>query len=117
VRYEIARSLVRGNGLLTVYLNGCQCPNNGFDPRGPNPLDQLALGADMRIYEWQAGGWQLFPRIPEKVAAWPKWLRQPRFGEPMVQLSAGAASYDWIADDGLHNLIRWTDAAAVAAGK
>lgn len=117
VRYEIARSLARGNGLLTVYLNGCQCPNTGFDSRGPNPLDQLALGADMRIYEWQRGAWQLFRRVSEELPVWPKWLRQLRFGEPMVQLSQGAASYDWIADDGLHNLIRWTDAAASAAGK
>jgi hypothetical protein len=34
-----------------------------------------------------------------------------------MQLSAGARSYDWVADDGAKNLIHWTDAAAAAAGK
>lgn len=117
VRYEIARSLSRGNGLLTVYINNCRCPTNGVAPRGPNPLDQIALGSDMRIYEWDSViGWKLYARIPEKLTSWPKWLPQAAPGY-LMQLSAGANAYDWIADEGVRNLIRWTDAAALAAGK
>ena len=117
VRYEIARSLARGNALLTVCIHNCRCPTYGVAPRGHNPLDQIALGSDMRIYEWVPYvGWKLYGRIPEKLTSWPKWLPQaaPSY---LVKLSAGARSYDWVADDGVHNLIHWTDAAAAAAGK
>jgi hypothetical protein len=117
VRYEIARSLARGNGLLTVYIHNCRCPTNGIAPAGYNPLDQIALGSEMRIYEWEPSvGWRLYGRIPEKLTSWPKWLPQAAPGH-LMQLSAGARAYDWIADNGAHNLIHWTDAAAAAAGK
>lgn len=117
VIYEIARSLARGNGLLTVHINNCRCPTNGIAPRGPNPLDQVALGSDMRIYVWVSGvGWQLYSRIPEKLTSWPKWLPQAGPGR-IMQLGTGTRTYDWIANDGVRSLIHWTDAAAAAAGK
>jgi hypothetical protein len=117
VKYEIARSLERGKGLLTVFIHNCPCPNNGRAAQGYNPLDQIALGLDMRIYEWEPYvGWKPHGRVTEKLTSWPKWLPQPAPGN-LMRLSAGARSYDWVADDGAHNLIHWTDAAAAAAGK
>lgn len=117
VKYEIARSLQRGKGLLAVSIHNCPCPNNGRSPQGYNPLDQIALGWDMRIYEWVPYvGWRLHERVTEKLTSWPQWLPRAGFGR-LMQLSAGARSYDWVADDGAHNLIHWTDAAAAAAGK
>lgn len=116
VRHEIARSLQRGNGLLTVFIHNCPCPNNGRAPLGYNPLDCVALGWDMRIYEWDSVSWKPHGRVTEKLTSWPKWLPQAAPGY-LTQLSAGAASYDWVADDGARNLIHWTDAAAAAAGK
>jgi hypothetical protein len=117
VKYEIARSLERGNGLLAVFIHNCPCPRNGRSAQGYNPLDQIALGSDMRIYEWVSYvGWKLFRRVPEKLTSWPKWLPEAVPGH-LVQLSAGAHSYDWVANDGVRNLIHWTDAAAAAAGK
>lgn len=116
VRYEIARSLERGNGLLAVFIHDCPCPRNGRSQPGYNPLAQMALGADMRIYEWVSWvGWRPYERI-KKVTSWPKWLPQAAPGHVM-QLDAGARSYDWVAEDGAKNLIKWTDAAAAAAGK
>jgi hypothetical protein len=118
VRYEIARSLVRGNGLLTVSIHNCPCPTNGRSLPGYNPLDFIALWNDLHIYEWDASGeWKRFGRIRDKLTSWPKWLRQPRFGEAGVKLSESALSYDWVNDSGTRNLIHWTDAAAEAAGK
>lgn len=116
VRYEIARSLVRGNGLLTVFIDGCQCPREGFAPRGPNPLDQIALGWDQRIYEWRDGGFYIYDKITERLSSWPSWLPRPPEGKVM-QLCHGARSYDWIANDGFNNLIAWTNAAALQAGR
>jgi hypothetical protein len=118
VRYEIARSLERGNALLTVFIHNCPCPTNGRSQPGHNPLDFIALWSDLRIYEWTASGeWKLFGRLRDKLASWPKWLRQPGWGEAGVQLSQSARAYDWVIDAGTRNLIHWTDAAAESAGR
>jgi hypothetical protein len=79
VRYEIARSLARGNGLLTVYIDQCRCPNEGLGLRGPNPLDYMALGYDSRIYEFTGNSWRHYSKILEPVPSWPKWLPRPRW--------------------------------------
>lgn len=117
VRYEIARSLLRGNGLLTVYLDGCECPREGFAPPGPNPLEHLALGWNHRLYETDGqGNWIPYDKVSDRISAWPKWL--PRPGPRRVMpLAAGAPAYDWIADHGRQQLAHWTHHAAAAAGK
>lgn len=115
VRFEIAQSLARGNGLLTVFIDGCKCPNEGYGIRGEDPLAHMALGWDGRIYELRGGEWWLYDKIAAKLTSWPKWLARPCRGG-VIALSTGAASYDWIRDDGSRNLIRWTNTAAVAAG-
>lgn len=116
VRYEIARSLARGNGLLTVFINGCQCPNEGFAPRGQDPLSAIALGWDHHIYEARQGQWQRYDKIAERLTAWPIWLTKPAPGHVMP-LNTGASAYDWIANEGRVHLIRWANEAARAAGK
>jgi hypothetical protein len=116
VRFEIAQSLVRGNGLLTVFIDGCKCPNEGYGVRGENPLAFMALGWDNRIYELTANGWFQYGKITDRLTSWPSWLPRPSSGRVMP-LSSGTSAFDWIYDDGLRNLIRWTNAAALAAGK
>lgn len=115
VRYEIARSLARGNGLVAVHIDKCECPRTGFSPAGLNPLAQMALGWDLRIYEFVNGGWYPYSKIVQPLARWPRWLRRPYPGFVMP-LDTGSASHDWKLDDGFRNLIRWTDAAAKSAG-
>ena len=116
VRYEIAWSLMRGNALLTVFIDGCECPNEGFAGRGPNPLDGMALGWDNRIYEHRGGEWVLYDKVNHRVPGWPRWLPRPSQGR-IMPLSEGASAYDWIAEHGHKNLIRWANFAAIAAGK
>lgn len=116
VRYEIAQSLMRGNALLTVYIDGCKCPRDGYGLRGSNPLAAMALGWDNRIYEHRGGQWVIYTGIDGRVPGWPKWLPRPSEGRVMP-LNEGAPAYDWIADDGYNNLIRWTNLAALHAGK
>lgn len=116
VRYEIARSLFKGNGLLTVHIDGCECPRDGFGQRGHNPLDFMALGWDRRIYELdEYDNWVLYDKLTQKVATWPRWLARPKIGYAMP-LSASAPEYDWINDNGRGNLVHWTHDAAKAAG-
>lgn len=120
VRYEIAKSVQRGNGLVVVTIHNCNCPKNGYALPGHNPLAQMAVGYDAqnrpRIYEWFNGAWRIFPRLSAPLSSWPKWLPVPQPGHVM-QLSSGARCYDWITDGGADNLLHWTDAAAIAAGR
>lgn len=115
VRYEIARSLARGNGLVAVHIDKCECPRTGFLPAGFNPLAQMALGWDLRIYEFVNGGWYPYSKIAQPLTCWPRWLQRPSPG-CVMPLDTGTASYDWKLDNGYRNLIRWTDAAAKSAG-
>jgi len=120
VRYEIAKSLQRGNGLVVGTIHNCNCPKNGYSAPGHNPLAQMAVGYDAqskpRIYEWFNGAWRIYPRLSAPLSSWPKWLPVPQPGHVM-QLSSGTRCYDWITDGGAANLLHWTDAAAIAAGK
>lgn len=115
VRYEIARSLARGNGLVAVHIDKCECPRMGLSPAGFNPLAQMALGWDSKIYEFLNGGWYPYAKIAQPLTRWPRWLQRPSPG-CVMPLDTGTASYDWKLDDGYRNLIRWTDAAAKSAG-
>lgn len=116
VRYEIARSLHRGNGLLAVHIHGCECPREGFGRPGPNPLDYLAVGWDSRVYEWIHGGWYLFDKIQQPLLRFPRWLAMPAEGY-VRPLSEGTVAYDWHGDEGRRHLVRWTHVAAQAAGR
>jgi hypothetical protein len=120
VRYEIAYGLARGNGLLTVFIDGLPCMKSGLCNRGPNPLDYLGLKWDghgkAHIWENFGGQWRRYPLYTEAVS-WPKWLpnvTEVRFIQP---LSRGAAAYDYRAQDGYGNLGRWTHTAAQQAGR
>ncbi len=119
VRYEIAYGLARGNGLLTVYIDGVPCMKNSVCPRGPNPLDQMGLSLDeqgqARIWEYAQGGWRRYPLYADAVA-WPTWLPRTQYGYISV-LGRAAASYDYQRGNGYANLSSWADAAAQQAGR
>ncbi len=125
VRYEIARALIEGRGLLTVHINGLthhslRCAH----VRGPNPLDFMAVGAvpgigmsgpSYFLYEFKNDGWHRYDDYMQAVAL-PRWLAAPplHMAKP---LSTGAAQYDYVADDGHQNIGRWIDQAAIQAGR
>ena len=121
VRYEIAHALSRGNGLLTVYIHGLKCMKTQTAcAKGKNPLDYIGLkwGDDGKAYIWENfnGAWRLYARHPEAVA-WPKWLRNVSDRKYIMPLSASAASYDYLLQDGYSNLSTWTHNAAKQAGR
>src|SRR5258708_23904064 len=43
VRYEIIKSIARGNHTFGVHINGIRCKNQKLKPNGPNPFDYLAV--------------------------------------------------------------------------
>jgi hypothetical protein len=131
VRFEIARAIIDGRGLLGVHLNSIRhhytkTPHT----RGYNPLDFMAVGkvqADIStparyyLFEKQAlpGGyrwaWNRYGDYSSSVTL-PSWLADPIAGY-VTPLSQNASVYDYIADDGHRNIGSWIDKAAQGAGR
>jgi hypothetical protein len=67
VRYEIAKSISRGNALMVVDVDGV-----GLEPqptKGPNPLDYMAAapwedGRGFNILEYDGTAWISFTKLP-----------------------------------------------------
>ena len=122
VRYEIGRSLQRGNALFTVSLAGVQCMNDGPSAGGPDPLDQLGLKWDgqgkAQLWEWAQAvqRWVPYSPIPQAIA-WPRWLPNVSSIDLISQLSAGRVSYGYQAGEGAKNLGSWIRAEAKRGGK
>jgi hypothetical protein len=111
----------RGNGLLTVYIHGLECPNNGFCEPGLNPLDFMGvyMKPNGRFYLCEKaddGRWVQYDKIAVPVA-WPKYLPRVQGANIAQPLSAGTMAYDYELQDGYANMSAWIQAAAVRAGK
>lgn len=130
VRYEIARAIIDGRGLLAVHLNSIR-HHKTLTPhtRGSNPLDYMGIGKPTAagpyfIYEKNIvpdgfGGWryewQRYGDYTNSVSL-PNWLSAPATGFIAV-LSANAKVYDYIAGDGHKNIGSWIDLAASEVGR
>jgi hypothetical protein len=119
VRFEIAHSLFRKNGLFTVFIHNVQDPQRGACVAGRNPLDFMALAprADGRGDVWEnfGGSWRPFT-LAKRPVPWPAWLPRCAAGYVMP-LSEGARSYDYSLEDGHRDLPSWAHDAAKAAGR
>ncbi len=120
VRYEIARSIVKGNGLITVHIHRLEDRQGVASYAGPNPLDYMGVYRtnDGRILvaevspqgQWVAYG--DYTQAVELPAQWPA----PR-NTHVVPLSRYARCYDYVADAGSANFSGWVSAAAAAVGR
>lgn len=119
VRYEIAHSLFRKNGLFTVFIHNVNDPHHGYGAAGRDPLSciGLELGADgkNRVCELLGDQWVHYKEMTRPVP-WPAWLPKPPVGQ-LMPLNVGAKAYDWHFDDGYTNLPGWAQTAAGEAGK
>jgi hypothetical protein len=134
VRYEIARAIIDGRGLLTVHLNGINHhQTKASHPRGLNPLAHMGvakLRPDNRrppqyyLYEMKLvpdgyGGaieqWSRYSDYTAPVKK-PTWLTDPDV-DYVMPLSADAADYDYGQDHGHRNIGSWIDRAAKQAGR
>ncbi|MHB8270722.1 TIR domain-containing protein [Bradyrhizobium sp.] len=134
VKYEIARAIVDGRGLLSVHLNSIRHHHTKTPhTRGYNPLDFMAVGKVQPgvlstpryyLFEKQAvpngvGGykweWNRYSDYTSSVSL-PPWLADPA-PDFVTPLSQNATVYDYIADDGHKNIGSWIDKAAHGAGR
>jgi hypothetical protein len=134
VKYEIARAIIDGRGLLSVHLNSIRHHHTQTShTRGLNPLDFMAVGKVQDgvlstpryyLFEKQAapngfGGykweWNRYSDYTSSVSL-PSWLADPHAGY-VTPLSQNASVYDYMADDGHRNIGSWIDKAAQGAGR
>jgi hypothetical protein len=134
VRYEIARAIIDGRGLLGVHLNSIRHHHTKTThTRGYNPLEFLAVGKVQAavlstpryyLFEKQSvpdgrGGykfaWLRYGDYTDPVKL-PSWLADPA-PDYVTPLSDNAAVYDYIADKGHQNIGSWIDRTAQHSGR
>lgn len=119
VRYEIARSVVKGNGLLTVDINGVKNNAGEISDKGANPLAQMGVYKnDNGIYlaEWQGGKWVKYDDYTLAIPAGDLWFPAPTSTD-VIQLSSHCMRYDFTAQNGRDNIDGWIETAAGLAGR
>jgi hypothetical protein len=130
VKYEIARAVIDGRGLLAVHINGLNHHQRKVrDVLGFNPLHLLGVykspSGQFYLYEksqvsnyltgqmeWQ---WHKYQDYISEVPL-PQYLFAPAAGHVMP-LSSGAEEYDYVAHDGHKNVGAWIDRAAQRVGR
>jgi hypothetical protein len=119
VRFEIAESVVQGNGLLTVDIDELRClRTRGPCDVGPNPLDYMGVyrGEDGRAYvcERTERGWVQYDRLTDPVT-WPAYLPDRGTVNDAHPLCLGTGRYVYRPQSGAQDLTRWVREAAQAA--
>lgn len=119
VRYEIARSIIKGNGLLVVRVNAMKNQQGYVSAAGPNPLAFIGTYklADGRILlaEKNNGKWVRYMDYTQAVTLPNYWV--PPTSLSVVPLSHYAGDYCYVANNGGANFSSWVRQAAENAGK
>ncbi|MGY2907217.1 TIR domain-containing protein [Bradyrhizobium sp. URHC0002] len=134
VKYEIARAVIDGRGLLTVHINSINHhQTKGPHPLGLNPLAHMGVAKlqpnkrfppqyflyEMKLVLDSDGGlveqWTRYDDYTLPVKK-PAWLDDPPL-DHVVPLAANAAEYDYEIDGGDRSIGSWIDKAARQAGR
>lgn len=119
VRYEIARSILKGNGLLTVYIHGVKNKDGETTTKTWDPLAQMALyrtNTGVFFAEWKGGKWVGYSDYTLAIPEGSLWFDPPLDNNP-VQISQHCLSYDFTAQEGRKNIGGWIETAAGLAGR
>ena len=111
VRYEIMRSLRRGNHLFAVHVNHVRGKDQMVKPNGPNPLAYLGVsysanGQSATMWEQVDGEWKQYTEIEGAASYETGGISAPYWGKSFT-LSDWYREYDWLADDGVKNFASW----------
>jgi hypothetical protein len=108
VRYEIVKSVARGNRVLGIHINTVPGKDKLTKPIGPDPLQYLGLfvsedGKIGRPTVWDQGKWVYYTDVDSfALNEQPASLRGIN-----VQLTYWFKTYDWIKDNGYVNFSSW----------
>ncbi|CAI8756013.1 MULTISPECIES: TIR domain-containing protein [Pseudomonas] len=119
VRYEIVRSVLKGNGLLTVDIHGLRNDKQVLGVKGTNPLDQVGLylsNGKILFAEVKGGKWVKYEDYTVAIPAADLWFDAPT-SNTVVPLSKHCIRYDFDAQNGRANIAGWIETAAGLAGR
>ncbi|HGA1024629.1 TPA: Thoeris anti-phage system ThsA activator ThsB [Bacillus cereus] len=111
VRYEIMKSIEKGNKIIGIHINAFKDKYGNIKSKGPNPFDYLGYqysqdGKQLYLYEWTGGKWveykDLAPYRVNQIA--PESLRGKFYS-----LSSVYRVYDWVTDDGYNKFSSWVN--------
>jgi hypothetical protein len=109
VRYEIIKSVQRGNRVLGIHINGIAGKNTGTKAPGANPLEHLGLeissdGKTGSPVVWEGQKWLYFKDAESYEF---KNEQLPANRGKIEQISHWFKTYDWVAHDGYNNFETW----------
>ena len=110
VRYEIIKSMAKGNKILGVHINGIRGKNGRTKVLGPNPFDYLSYqysddGKKICLYEGLNGKWEHYEDHPPITIP----TADTQFRGKSYRFSSVFQVYDWVADDGNTNFPTWIE--------
>lgn len=118
VRYEIVRSILKGNGLFTVDIHNVENTEGKGSEKGANPLAQIGVyrsNGGVYFAEWKGGKWVKYSDYTLAIPEGDLWFTAPAKG--VGQLSTHCLRYDFVAQNGRDNLTGWIETAAKMAGR
>lgn len=119
VRYEIVRSLLRGNGLLTIDIHNVRGSDGNLTLAGADPLSKVGLyqtNGSIYFAEHSNGEWIKYNDYTKPVDPATLWMPAPRNAH-VVPLSRYCERHDFIEHSGRTRIASWIELAAAAAGR
>lgn len=119
VRYELVKSLARGNGLMNIFIHNCKGKDGNTGAKGHNPLEFVRCGIEkdnptVHVQEYNIGAWASYRLLP----SFP--LSNLKYGFPRdqwFQLHQLFRSYDWTDNGGYVNFGSWVSDSADQVGR
>ena len=110
VRYEILKSLKKGNKIFAVHINSIKNKNSSTSKLGPNPFNYVAVtisdsGKTATLWEKKYGKWIKFDKINGSASYRVRAARK-YWGESII-LSQWYKTYDWVKNNGYENFATW----------
>lgn len=118
VRYELARSIVKGNGLLAVKIYRMGDAQGRVSREGPNPLEYMGVynvGGAIRLAEFKNGEWVKYEDYTYSVELPETWLKP--HDNSVIKLLRYAETYCYKSQNGGHNFASWVQQAAANVGR
>jgi hypothetical protein len=119
VRYEIARSVLRGNGLLTVQIHGVKNKDGNTSAEGANPLAQMGVyktSQGIYLAEWKNAKWVKYDDYTLAIPESGLWFAPPNDAS-VKQFSLYCRTYNFATENGRTKIGSWIEAAATSAGR
>lgn len=119
VRYEIARSVIKGNGLLGVRIHRLKNQEGYISTSGNDPFSRIGLfrakDTTIRFAEIRNEKWIPYEDYSSPIDL-PAAFAAPK-SSTVVPLSRFAVTYCYVNDGGPENFSSWVQAAAASVGR